>query len=452
MELTIKNYGGNNMDLFAMNQEKQKDKYAPLAWRMRPKQLDDIIGQEHIIGKQSPLRNAIENDYLHSFILYGPPGSGKTTIARIIANLSKAHFEYMKAVSSGVNDMRKIAADAEERLKFYQQQTILFVDEIHRFNKNQQDVLLPYVEDGTLILVGATTENPLFELNNALLSRVKLYILEPLDETDIEQIVTQAINNKENGLGDMDISIETTALEFIARAAKGDARTALNILDTVSNYYKKADTHLTINEEMLKKISGKLILKYDRTGDYHYDIISAYIKSIRGSDPDAALYWLAVMLEGGEDPKFIARRLVVHAAEDIGLADPNALILANAAASAVQFIGMPECRIPLAEATIYLCTAPKSNSSITAIDKAIATVRQQSKITVPPHIADAHHSKSTDLLGKGKNYKYPHAFGGYVQQQYLPDELKDTHFYQAGNNGYEKTISLFIDKLKKHNN
>jgi putative ATPase len=433
------------MDLFEINQQKQALAMAPLAYRMRPRTLDEVIGQK-ITVKNSSLRRAIERDELHSFILYGPPGTGKTSIAQVIADVTHSHYEPMKAVTSGVNDIRKIAVDAEQRLKFYQQRTILFVDEIHRFNKSQQDVLLPFVEDGTLILIGATTENPLYELNTALLSRMKLYIVENLDESAINEIIKRALHDKNRGLGNMQISIEEDAIGEITRVVKGDARMALNIVDTMVNSYIE-NNRLNITLDLLKNVIGQPLVKYDRTGDYHYDTISAYIKSIRGSDPDAALYWLAVMLEGGEDPKFIARRLIVHAAEDIGLADPNALTIATSAAYSVQFVGMPEARIPLSEATIYLCTSPKSNSSKTAIDNAIAAVRKQKKITVPAHIADTSHSKSGELLGKGKGYKYPHNYGGYVEQSYLPDEIEKLDLYQPGNNGYEQRIQEFLKKL-----
>ncbi|HZK87340.1 MAG TPA: replication-associated recombination protein A [Syntrophomonas sp.] len=435
------------MDLFSTSDAKRKESSAPLAWRMRPSSLDEVVGQEHIVGQGSPLRRAIEKDSLHSFVLYGPPGTGKTSIARIIARMTNSHFEYLQAVTTGVSDIRKVAIAAEDRRKYYQQQTVLFVDEIHRFNKGQQDVLLPFVEDGTLILIGATTENPLYELNNALLSRMKLYILEALEAQDITQIVNNALKNSEKGLGNLDIQIDKESMAILIQASQGDARTALNILDTLNNSYTNPDGHLAVNAGLLKKITGKLIVKYDRSGDYHYDTISAFIKSIRGSDPDAALYWMAVMLEGGEDPKYIARRLIVHAAEDIGLADPNALTIATSAASAVQYVGLPEARIPLAEATIYLCTAPKSNSSKVAIDEALAAVRSKNRVTVPSHIADTSHSQAGQKLGKGKGYKYPHDFGGYVEQTYLPDELGEVNFYHPSNNGYENTIQKFLEDL-----
>jgi putative ATPase len=439
------------MDLFSTSDAQRKEGNAPLAWRMRPSSLDEVFGQKNIVGPGSPLRSAIEKDSLHSFVLYGPPGTGKTSIARIIARMTNSHFEYLQAVTSGVSDIRKVAAASEDRRKYYQQQTILFVDEIHRFNKGQQDVLLPFVEDGTLILIGATTENPLYELNTALLSRMKLYILEALEADDIKQIINNALKNNDKGLGRLDVRIDEESMAILIQASQGDARTALNILDTLNNSYTSPDGHLKVTAELLKKITGKLIVKYDRSGDYHYDTISAFIKSIRGSDPDAALYWMAVMLEGGEDPKYIARRLIVHAAEDIGLADPNALSIATSAASAVQYIGLPEARIPLAEATIYLCTAPKSNSSKVAIDEALAVVRNRNRVTVPAHIADTSHSQAGPKLGKGKGYKYPHDFGGYVEQTYLPDELETVIFYHPSNNGYENTIQKFLADLPPKN-
>ncbi|HPF20800.1 MAG TPA: replication-associated recombination protein A [Syntrophomonas sp.] len=435
------------MDLFSLGSEKMQSDAAPLAWRMRPGNLDEIYGQDHLLAPGSPLRNAIDRDKLHSFVLYGPPGTGKTTIARTIASVTRSHFEYMQAVTAGVSDIRKMAQDARDRHKYYQQKTILFVDEIHRFNKSQQDVLLPFVEDGTLTLIGATTENPLHELNSALLSRMKVYMVHPLDGTALQQIIARVLADKERGLGQVKVTFAEDSLALLIRAAQGDARMILNILDTLSSSYTDAHGSLLITPALLEKVCGKLIVKYDRSGDWHYDCISAFIKSIRGSDADAALYWMAVMLEGGEDPKFIARRLIVHAAEDIGLADPFALSMATAAADAVQYVGLPEARIPMAEAVIYLCTAPKSNRSKLAIDAAIAAVRRQEKIKVPPHLADTSHAQAGRLLGKGIGYKYPHDFGGYVEQSYLPPEIGQPNFYQPGSNGYEKHIQVFLKKL-----
>ena len=419
---------------------------APLAFRMRPRTLDEVIGQQHVVGPKSALRRAIERDELHSFVLYGPPGTGKTSVAQIIASVTNSHFEQLPAVTSGVGDIRKVAADAVQRFKYYQQRTLLFVDEIHRFNKSQQDVLLPFVEDGTLTLVGATTENPLYELNNALLSRLKLYVLEALSSEDIATIINHALLDKERGLGSLNISIAPAALEQIISTCKGDARMALNIIETAVNSFVEQDI-LLIDENIIARVIGRPMVKYDKSGDYHYDTISAYIKSIRGSDPHAALFWLAAMLEGGEDPRFIARRLIIHAAEDIGLADPFALTMAMSAAQALDYVGMPEARIPLAEATIYLCLAPKSNSSKIAIDKALATVRDMSRITVPAHIGDNSHSQASRLLKKGQGYKYPPDFGGYVEQYYLPDELSGLILYNPSGNGYEANLADFMKKL-----
>ncbi|HWQ76050.1 MAG TPA: replication-associated recombination protein A [Syntrophomonas sp.] len=435
------------MDLFSLSSEKMQTESAPLAWRMRPEHLDEIYGQDHLLAPGSPLRNAIDRDKLPSFVLYGPPGTGKTTIARTIAKVTKSQFEYMQAVTAGVSDIRKMAADAGDRRKYYQQKTILFVDEIHRFNKSQQDVLLPFVEDGTLTLIGATTENPLHELNSALLSRMKVYMVHPLNRAALIRIVDRVLQDEQKGLGKLEVSFADGSLDLLIQAAQGDARMLLNILDTLSGSYSDPQERLLITPALLEQVCGKLIIKYDRSGDGHYDTISAFIKSIRGSDADAALYWMAVMLEGGEDPKYIARRMIVHAAEDIGLADPFALTMANAAADALQYVGLPEARIPMAEAVIYLCTAPKSNSSKTAIDAAIAAVRRKDKITVPAHIGDTSHSKAGALLGKGIGYKYPHDFGGYVEQSYLPPEVGHPVFYQPGKNGYENKIREFIRRL-----
>lgn len=439
------------MDLFSLAASTAIKQNAPLAWRMRPQNFDEIAGQAHLVQKGAPLRTSIENHAVTSMVLYGPSGSGKTTIAHIIAQNQLYKFVTLSAVSSGVGDIRKVAADAADRLKFYQQATILFVDEIHRFNKSQQDVLLPYIEDGTLILIGATTENPLYELNTALLSRVKLYILEPLAANDIKQVIRRALLDQERGLGALDLEITADANSAIVALSKGDARMALNILDTLVSSYYRAQQKLLIDAELIKKLGSLPLIKYDRQGDAHYDTISAFIKSVRGSDPDAAVFWLAVMLAGGENPEFISRRLLILAAEDIGLADLQALVIANAAAQAAHTVGMPEARILLAEATLYLATAPKSNSSITAIDSALQTVKQLDKIRVPDHIADAHHNQAGKLLGKGQDYKYPHSYGGYVRQDYLPSELRNASFYTPGSNGREKERAAFLAELKKQN-
>jgi putative ATPase len=426
-------------DLFSAGSENLKNRTAPLAWRMRPKTLDEISGQQHLVGPTAPLRHHILSGKLHSLVLFGPSGSGKTTIAQIIAQSAGYNFVPLPAVSSGVADIRKIADQAKDDFRFYQKKTILFVDEIHRFNKGQQDVLLPYTEDGTLLLIGATTENPLYELNSALLSRMKLYVLNPLEAEDIGTILERALRDEENGLGAYRLTLEPEALEVIVSAAKGDARAALNLLDSMYQAYYQGQP-LALTGEMAAALSDRPLIKYDRQGDWHYDAISAFIKSVRGSDPDAALYWLAVMLEGGEKPEFISRRLQILAAEDIGLADPLALLVANAAAQTVHTIGMPEGRLVLAEAVLYLALAEKSNSVISAIDRATAAVRKQPKITVPPHIADGHHSKAGALNGKGIGYRYPHDYGGYVEQAYLPDALQGVNFYKGKLNGAEKGL------------
>lgn len=435
------------MDLFDFIRTPQSEQPAPLAHRMRPRSLEEVAGQEHLLGSGSVLRTQIEQDRLTSLILYGPPGTGKTSLARVIAQTTRANYVQLQAVTAGVNDIRKIAADAKERLKFYQQKTIVFVDEVHRFNKSQQDVLLPFIEDGTLILIGATTENPLYELNNALLSRVRLYIMQPLNDKVMESIIKRALTDDQRGLGRYRIILDNESLDLVLAHSRGDARTALNILETLVNSFLH-DDQLQIVPEMILQITDRPLVRYDKTGDYHYDSISAFIKSIRGSDPDAAVFWLAVMLEGGEDPVYVARRLVVHAAEDIGLADPHALPLAQAAAAAVQLIGMPEARIPLAEATLYLATAPKSNAAKVAIDEAIEAVRNSHGFNVPAHLGDTSHSKARVLLGKGNGYQYPPNFGGYVKQSYLPPEIEGASFYHPSLEGYEKQVRQFLEKIK----
>ncbi len=436
------------MDLFDLNLQSRPGQQQPLAYRMRPRSLDELVGQEHLLSIGSVLRRLIEQDALNSMILYGPPGTGKTSLARLIAEHTKAAFVQLQAVAAGVADIRKLGADASARLKYYQQKTLVFVDEVHRFNKSQQDVLLPIVEEGIVILVGATTENPLYEINNALLSRVKLYVLKALDDAAIGTILNRALTDTERGLGKYAISLDDSARQLIIEHAKGDARTALNILETLVN---SSDTSKpwSISEADVALVVDRPRLQYDKKGELHYDCISAFIKSIRGSDPDAAVFWLARMLEGGEDPVFVARRLVVHAAEDIGLADPQALLIAQAAAAAVELIGMPEARIPLAEAALYLATAPKSNSTVTAIDSAMATIRKGPAVNVPAHLGDASHSKAAAYLGKGQGYKYPHSFGGYIAQDYLPAEYQGRSFYHPGEQGYEAQIKRFMEQIGK---
>ncbi|MGE5380417.1 MAG: replication-associated recombination protein A [Methylocystaceae bacterium] len=434
-------------DLFMQHNEESKEKHGPLAFRMRPGNLDEFAGQQHLLGPGAPLRRLVEEDRLHSLVLYGPPGTGKTSLAHLIARSTRSFFATLSAVSSGVSDLKAAARSASERLAYDGQRTILFVDEIHRFNKAQQDVLLPYIEDGTLTLIGATTENPLYEINSALLSRMRVYMLEPLDESDLTKLIRRALTDQERGLALPAEALNADAENAIITAAKGDARAALTILEMADSLRGNAPL---IDQSLIEKVTGRVITYYDKKGDAHYDTISAYIKSIRGSDPDAALYWLAVMLEGGEDPMFIARRLVIHAAEDIGLADPLALLVCEAAASATHLIGMPEARIPLAEATIYLACAPKSNSAKAAIDEAIAAVRRAPMISVPNHLADTSHSKAGKILGHGVGYKYPPDFGGYVKQDYLPDQAQGLQFYHPSDNGKEKQIARFLADLASY--
>lgn len=430
-------------------EENRNDSTEPLAYRMRPQNLGEFAGQHHLVGPNCPIRQMITDDRLHSFVLYGPPGSGKTSLALILSQATRSHFEYLKAVTAGVADLRSIAKDAEQRLKYYKQRTVLFVDEVHRFNKSQQDVLLPFVESGLLTLIGATTENPLYEINSALLSRLKIYVFEPLSVEDLRSLLLRAVSDPARGLGQYGVSLSGEAADEIILRAKGDARSALNLLETAWSARQGQSSQYELTRQDILDTAGHFFINYDKKDDAHYDTISAFIKSIRGSDPDAALFWLAVMIHGGEDPLFIARRLVIHAAEDIGMADPNALLVATAAFQAAHFVGFPEARIPLAEATIYLSTAPKSNSSVIAIDQAMAYVRNLPSFQVPSNIADSSHRKS-HLLGKGVGYKYPHDFGGYVEQNYLPENLPEKPvFYHPSGEGHEAAVRSFMTDIRK---
>lgn len=438
------------MNLFEQNQNEADDSDKPLAYRMRPQNLSDLYGQEDIIGKDRPLRRAIEADLLQSIILYGPPGSGKTSLAQVIANKTEANFTRLNAVTSGVKDIRKVIKKANSNQKMYNKKNILFIDEIHRFNKSQQDALLPAVEEGLLIMIGATTENPYFEVNSPLLSRSQVFRLYPLDNKDITYILKKALDDKMRGLGEYKVSLSEDILEYIAELADGDARTALNILEmAVLTTPPDNSGRVVLSEKIIAQSVQQKRINYDKSGDNHYDNISAMIKSMRGSDPDAAVFYLAKMLEVGEDPRFIARRLVVHAAEDVGVADPESLLVANAAAKAVEYVGMPEARIPLAEAVIHISTAPKSNSVIKAIDSALNYIRNNSLDSVPAHLKDSHYKGAKDL-DIGENYLYPHDYSNsYIEQQYLPDNVVGEKFYNPGKLGYEKKIRKWFNYIKK---
>ena len=437
------------MDLFDYVREKNMDKEAPLASRLRPSTLEEVVGQQHIIGKDKLLYRAIKADKLSSIIFYGPPGTGKTTLAKVIANTTSAVFTQINATVAGKKDMEEVVGRAKETLGMYQKKTILFVDEIHRFNKSQQDYLLPFVEDGTIILIGATTENPYFEVNSALISRSSIFELYPLDKEDIKTVIRRAVYDVEKGMGGYDAVIEEDALEFLADISGGDARNALNAVELgILTTERSDDGKIHITLPVASECIQKRVVRYDKTGDNHYDTISAFIKSMRGSDPDAAVYYLAKMLYAGEDIKFIARRIMICASEDVGNADPMALTVAVSAAQAVERIGMPEAQIILSQAVLYVATAPKSNSATNAIFGAMENVKSQ-KTSVPAHLQDAHY-KGSKNLGHGIGYKYAHDYPRhYVKQQYLPEEIKDARFYEPGDNGKEKEIKEWMEYLKK---
>lgn len=438
------------MDLFEYMRQENKKTEAPLASRLRPTTLDEVVGQQHIIGKDKLLYRAIKADKLSSIIFYGPPGTGKTTLAKVIANTTSAEFMQINATSAGKKDMEEVVEKAKQLQGMYGKKSILFIDEIHRFNKGQQDYLLPFVEDGTIILIGATTENPYFEVNGALLSRSVIFELQKLTKEDIKILLLRAVNDKEKGLGSYHAEIDEDALEFLADVCNGDARSALTTIELgVLTTDRGEDGIIHITLDVAGECIQKRVISYDKTGDNHYDTISAFIKSMRGSDPDAAIYYLARMLYAGEDIKFIARRMMVHAAEDVGLADPMALVVATSAAQAVERVGMPEARIILSEAAAYIACAPKSNACINAIDEALSVVKETKTPNVPAHLQDAHY-KSAEKLGHGLGYKYPHEYPNhYVKQQYLPDELQQMTFYRPSDNGYEATIKEYFNRIKE---
>jgi len=435
-------------DLFEHSRRLQTEKEQPLAARMRPRTLDEFVGQQEIVGPGTLLRRAIEADRISSMILWGPPGTGKTTLAMIIANHTKSHFESISAVMAGVNDIRQLVQEAKNRRAMYGQRTILLVDEIHRFNKAQQDALLPHVEDGTIILIGTTTENPYFEVIGALVSRSRIFQLKPLTDEEIKTILLRALTDKERGLGKIPVQIDEDALAHLVHVAGGDARNALNALElavitTPADKDGRVHVDLAVAQESIQRRA----LLYDKDGDAHYDTISAFIKSLRGGDPDAALYWMARMIYSGEDPRFIARRMIILASEDIGLADPQALVIATAAAQALEWVGLPEAQYALAEAAIYLATAPKSNSC-GAYFKALQEVEQEGITEVPDHLKDS--SRDAKALGHGEGYLYPHSFPDHwVAQQYLPDRLQGKYWYEPGELGYEKVIKERLEKWRK---
>ena len=436
------------MDLFEYAREQNMEKEAPLASRLRPVTLEEVVGQQHIIGRDKLLYRAIKADKLSSVIFYGPPGTGKTTLAKVIAHTTSAEFTQINATVAGKKDMEAVVEKAKQLRGMYRKKTILFVDEIHRFNKGQQDYLLPFVEDGTIILIGATTENPYFEVNGALISRSSIFELRPLEKEDIKTLIKRAVYDKEKGMGSYGAKIDEDAMEFLADVSGGDARNALNAVELgilTTERGEDGKIHLTL--EVASECIQKRVVRYDKTGDNHYDTISAFIKSMRGSDPDAAVYYLAKMLRAGEDIKFIARRIMICASEDVGNADPMALTVAVSAAQAVERIGMPEAQIILSQAVLYVASAPKSNSACNAIFSALENVEKY-KTTVPSHLQDAHY-KGAQNLGRGTGYKYAHDYPDhYVKQQYLPDEIKTARFHEPGELGYEKVIGERLKKLR----
>lgn len=438
------------MDIFDYMRQNQLKSESPLAARLRPATLEEVVGQKHIIGKDKLLYRAIMADKISSIIFYGPPGTGKTTLAKVIANTTSAEFKQINATVAGKKDMEETVAAAKESLGMYGRKTILFIDEIHRFNKGQQDYLLPFVEDGTIVLIGATTENPYFEVNGALLSRSIIFELQPLSREDIKELLLRAVNDSEKGMGAYDAVIEEDALEFLADIAGGDARHALNAIELgIMTTERSEDGRIHITLKVAGDCIQKRTVRYDKSGDNHYDTISAFIKSMRGSDPDAAVYYLAKMLYAGESVTFIARRIMICASEDVGNADPQALMVAVSAAQAVERVGMPEAQIILSQAVTYVACAPKSNAACNAVFDAMDTVKATGNLPIPAHLQDAHY-KGAAKLGHGTGYKYAHDYeNNYVAQQYLPYELSGKEFYKPGGNGYEQKIKEHMRFLKE---
>lgn len=440
----------DNIDMFTYMNEKKQEKESPLAARMRPVTLDEVVGQQHIIGKDKLLYRAIQADKLTSIIFYGPPGTGKTTLAKVIAHTTSAEFKQINATVAGKKDMEEIIAQAKQTAAMYDKKTILFIDEIHRFNKGQQDYLLPFVEDGTVILIGATTENPYFEVNGALISRSNIFELYPLDREDIRTLLHRAVYDEKKGMGAYGAELEEDAMEFLAQQSGGDARHALNAIEIgIMTTGRSEDGKIHITLQVAQECIQKRVIRFDKTGDNHYNTISAFIKSMRGSDPDAAVYYLAKMLYAGESVTFIARRIMICASEDVGNADPQALLVATAAAQAVERVGMPESQIILSQAAAYVACAPKSNAAVCAIGDAMKCVEETGDLPIPPHLKDAHY-KSAAKLGSGIGYLYAHDFKNhYVKQQYLPYELSGKEFYTPSQNGYEKKIREHMMRIKR---